>query len=139
MLGYPEIILILAVVLLIFGPSKLPEMARTIGSAMREFQKAASQLEAQAKILENPVTLPPPETLITNELKKPLTPPENAAPQIEKVPEQIPNFQEPRSDSELESIASMLDISQEGKTGDQLRDEIMNRVRSLGKDKEEVE
>jgi len=138
MLGYPEIILILAVVLLIFGPSKLPEMARALGSAMREFQKATSQLEAQAKILENPVTLPPPETF-TNEPKKTLAPPENAAPQIEKVPEQIPNFQEPRLDSELEGIASMLDISQEGKTRDQLRDEIMNRVRSLGKDKEEVE
>lgn len=139
MLGYPEIILILAVVLLIFGPSKLPEMARALGSAMREFQKATTQLEAQAKILENSVTLPPPSTLIRNELEKPLSSYDKVASQNEADQKEISSHLEPNTEIDLYKLASMLEISQEGKTRDQLRDEIMNRVKSLGEDKEGVE
>jgi sec-independent protein translocase protein TatA len=39
-----EIILILVVLLLILGPSKLPAVARSIGDAWREFRKASSEL-----------------------------------------------------------------------------------------------
>ena len=38
-LGIWEIIIILVVVLLIFGPSRLPEMAKGIGQSVREFRK----------------------------------------------------------------------------------------------------
>src|SRR5262249_24139465 len=39
-LGPAELILILAIALLVFGPKKLPEIGRGIGSALREFNKA---------------------------------------------------------------------------------------------------
>src|SRR3954453_22051983 len=39
-LGPAELILILAIALLVFGPKKLPEIGRGIGSALREFTKA---------------------------------------------------------------------------------------------------
>lgn len=41
MLGWQEIILILAILLLIIGPSKLPEIAKELGKAVREFRKAS--------------------------------------------------------------------------------------------------
>ncbi len=37
--GAPELILILAIVLLLFGGRKLPELARSVGSSMRELRK----------------------------------------------------------------------------------------------------
>ncbi|MBL8777645.1 MAG: twin-arginine translocase TatA/TatE family subunit [Acidimicrobiales bacterium] len=39
-LGGPEIVILLAVVLLLFGSSKVPQLARSLGSAKREFETA---------------------------------------------------------------------------------------------------
>lgn len=36
--GAPELLIILAVALLIFGPTKLPGLARSLGAASREFR-----------------------------------------------------------------------------------------------------
>jgi sec-independent protein translocase protein TatA len=41
-LGWPELILILAIVLLIFGGSRLKDLAKGVGDAVREFKKASS-------------------------------------------------------------------------------------------------
>jgi sec-independent protein translocase protein TatA len=41
-LGWPEIILILVVLLLIFGAKRLPEMGRSLGKGMREFKDSVS-------------------------------------------------------------------------------------------------
>ncbi len=46
-LGGQELLLILFVVLLFFGPSKLPELARGLGKGMREFKKAQADLESE--------------------------------------------------------------------------------------------
>jgi sec-independent protein translocase protein TatA len=43
-LGGGEIILILAVVLLLFGAKKLPELARGLGSGIKEFKKASNEV-----------------------------------------------------------------------------------------------
>jgi sec-independent protein translocase protein TatA len=40
--GFPELILILAVVLLVFGPGKLPEIGKAVGNSFREFKDATS-------------------------------------------------------------------------------------------------
>ena len=44
-LGFQELLLIFLVVLLLFGAKKLPELARGMGQAMREFRKAANEVE----------------------------------------------------------------------------------------------
>ena len=44
-LGIPEILFILAIALLIFGPRRLPEVGRTLGKAMGEFRKATTELK----------------------------------------------------------------------------------------------
>lgn len=44
-IGMMEIILILSVALIIFGPAKLPELGRSIGNGLREFKKATNDLK----------------------------------------------------------------------------------------------
>ena len=44
-IGLWEILLILAVALIVFGPTKLPELGRSIGNGLREFRKATSELK----------------------------------------------------------------------------------------------
>lgn len=44
-LGGTELIIIVVVALLIFGPNKLPEVGRTIGKMMSEFKKASTEVE----------------------------------------------------------------------------------------------
>jgi len=43
-LGAPEIIVILIVALLVFGPKKLPEIGKSLGKGIREFRKATREL-----------------------------------------------------------------------------------------------
>lgn len=44
-LGVPELIFILVLALLIFGPKRLPEVGRTLGRGMSEFRKASNDLK----------------------------------------------------------------------------------------------
>ncbi len=43
-IGMPELVLILVIALIVLGPSKLPEIARTLGKGMNEFRKATDDL-----------------------------------------------------------------------------------------------
>ena len=44
-IGIPELMIILVIVLLVFGPSKLPEIAKGLGRAIRDFRDSVSGLE----------------------------------------------------------------------------------------------
>jgi sec-independent protein translocase protein TatA len=44
-LGAPELIVIFVVALVVFGPSKLPELGKSLGEAIRGFKKAVSDPE----------------------------------------------------------------------------------------------
>jgi len=43
-IGVPELIIILVVALVVFGPKKLPEIGKSLGSAMREFRRASREI-----------------------------------------------------------------------------------------------
>ncbi len=43
-IGAPELILILAIALVIFGPSKLPEIGKSLGRAIGEFKNHANKI-----------------------------------------------------------------------------------------------
>ena len=49
-IGMPEMILILAVALIVIGPKKLPDLAKSLGKAMGEFKKATSDLKDSMQI-----------------------------------------------------------------------------------------
>jgi sec-independent protein translocase protein TatA len=44
-LGVPEILFILVLALLVFGPKRLPEIGRTVGKGLAEFRKASNELK----------------------------------------------------------------------------------------------
>ena len=44
-IGMPEMLLILAVALIVFGPKRLPELAKSLGRALGEFKRATSDLK----------------------------------------------------------------------------------------------
>jgi sec-independent protein translocase protein TatA len=44
--GFPELIILLLVLLLVFGAKRLPEMGRSLGKGMREFKDGVSGMEA---------------------------------------------------------------------------------------------
>jgi sec-independent protein translocase protein TatA len=41
----PELLIIMVVALIVFGPSRLPEVGSSVGKAMREFRRATSEIE----------------------------------------------------------------------------------------------
>ena len=44
-IGFPELLVIFTIALLIFGPKKLPEVGRSIGKALREFRKTSDEIK----------------------------------------------------------------------------------------------
>jgi sec-independent protein translocase protein TatA len=60
-LGAPEILMILVLALLVFGPKKLPEVSRQVGEAMRELRKVQHTVKGEIdRAMKEPTpTLPP--------------------------------------------------------------------------------
>jgi sec-independent protein translocase protein TatA len=56
-IGMWEIMLVLAVALIIFGPAKLPELGRSIGNGLKEFRKATRELKDSISLDENDIDL----------------------------------------------------------------------------------
>jgi len=52
-IGMPELILILAIALIVIGPKKLPDLAKSLGRAMREFKKATNEFKETLQIDED--------------------------------------------------------------------------------------
>lgn len=115
--GFPELIVIFIVALIVFGPRKLPELGRTLGKALAEFRKASTdlrlaveeemrELERQTQELESkareavspieePVALP--EVSVGS---GPIDPQLGASPQNEPAASESPRPEEKPADGE---------------------------------------
>ena len=47
-IGFPELVVILIIVLLVFGAARLPEIARSLGKAINEFKKAMKEDDSES-------------------------------------------------------------------------------------------
>lgn len=95
-IGFPELILIFVIALLLFGPRKLPDIGRSLGRALGEFRRASNDLKrtieeevatedlrAVGREMRSAMTLPP-------EPPKPAEPAPPAAPAAPEPPEPGP-------------------------------------------------
>ncbi len=132
MLGWPEIALIFVILILVVGPGKIPEIAKTLGEAMREFQKASTGLEQNMKNLENQTavvvdpryrTNPAPDTSATAATA--------VSTQQTTNPTATASSPDVKKDNGLAEIAEKLGISPEDKPEFQLMKEIVDKLDSL--------
>ncbi len=70
-IGLPEIAVIGALALVIFGPKRLPELGRTLGKTLKGFQSASNEFEQELKkaISEDPSPDDPPQGNASNTQK----------------------------------------------------------------------
>ncbi len=77
-IGATELIIIMVVALLVFGPKRLPELARSLGRGMAEFRRASSDLRQTLQEAEPPDETPKPLEPPAENIGPPSTPPESA-------------------------------------------------------------
>ena len=71
--GIPELIIILTIALIVFGPRKLPELGRSLGRSLNEFKRASNELkntlEDEFRVVDQRSTerQRPPETIPTRD------------------------------------------------------------------------
>jgi len=102
-IGPMEIILVLAIALLVLGPSKLPEIGKSLGSSIREFRKAAIDVQESVRI--DPSARPSAVPVVAATAAAPLA----AAPLVAAIPQAEPAavgaVAEPQSASSAEPQA----------------------------------
>lgn len=52
-LGLSELIVILVIALIVFGPGKLPQVGKALGSSIREFKKASREITAEIEDIDD--------------------------------------------------------------------------------------
>jgi TatA/E family protein of Tat protein translocase len=71
-IGMPELILILAVALIVIGPKKLPDLAKSLGKAMGEFKKATNEIKDSMQLDDGIREVKTTFNDLEKELKKPV-------------------------------------------------------------------
>src|ERR1700739_364472 len=105
MLSFPHLVVLFVIALVIFGPQKLPELARMLGKASAEFRKMSSDfryaLEDEVKEMERQTRIREEEiAAAARAAQTPATPPENAVSRS-GLPEEVPVVRNVVSGSEL--------------------------------------
>ena len=70
-LGVPELLIILVVVLLVFGPRRLPEMAKGIGQSVREFRKGIRDMKDEIDRDDEPAQAAPKQAKVVESATTP--------------------------------------------------------------------
>ena len=82
-IGMPELLVILVVALIVLGPKRLPEIARSLGKGMAEFRRASTEFQRTLSATLEETHAPPPRAPAPT--AEPVTPAPTAA--AEKLPE----------------------------------------------------
>lgn len=74
-IGMPELLIILAIALIVIGPKKLPDLAKSLGRALNEFKKATREFKDSLDIDDDVKTVKQPFNEISEDLRGALTDP----------------------------------------------------------------
>ena len=69
-IGLPEIAVIGALALLVFGPKRLPELGRTLGKTLKGFQAASSEFEREIQKAMSESEAPESEEIISSDFEE---------------------------------------------------------------------
>jgi TatA/E family protein of Tat protein translocase len=118
-IGPQELLLILVIALIVVGPSKLPELGRSIGRGLREVRKAQDEVKRTIQVsLDEPPAAERPRRPIPTGRSEPVGPPGRAAPAADEQepagettpagPDPVPRAAEPPPADEVREISSTL-------------------------------
>ncbi|MEM4312409.1 MAG: twin-arginine translocase TatA/TatE family subunit [Nitrososphaerales archaeon] len=134
--------ILLALLILIFGSKKLPELARSLGRAFAEFQKGKIEFERELRAIQEEITLPVREVKSTMEemrsdLKTMTAPIDLSISKASNVSSQESKpstgvLKELDNSQKILQIAKTLNINTEGKTNQQLKEEVKKKLEELG-------
>lgn len=110
-----ELLIIFVILLLILGPSKIPALARGLGEAVREFRRAASGVESAKK-----------------EVERDLREAVSASPSGSFTVSESRIRSSQVDDETLQRLAEKLGVDSQGKTREELVDEIVRKAKSKG-------
>lgn len=87
-IGFQELIIIMVIALLVFGPTKLPELGRALGRAVREFRRASDEFRStiETNLMEEPEATPAPSEVHTPPAESEALSPSDIPPAGETVP-----------------------------------------------------
>ncbi len=110
-IGMPELILIAVVALIVLGPKKLPDLAKSMGRAVREFRKATSELKETLQVDSEFTEVKKAFTDFHSDVNKtirdedkPKDPPTAAEPAASADPVPAEASQEPATEQKLEEL-----------------------------------
>ena len=111
MIGPTEMMVIAVVaIVLLFGAAKVPQLARSFGQAMGEFKKAKRESELSLKNLE--------DSIVGDE---------------KAIPEKTTKTEKKTGEVNIREVAEYMGIDTEGKTDEQLKEEVQAKVKSSSK------
>ena len=92
-IGMPELLVILVVALIVLGPKRLPEIARSLGKGMAEFRRASTEFQRtlSASMEETPPAPPPRAAAQVPPATTPVTPAETTESPTPAKPEKPAN------------------------------------------------
>jgi TatA/E family protein of Tat protein translocase len=101
-IGMTELLIILAVGLLVIGPKKLPELARSLGKGLAEFRRASTEMRREFLEVADEVRIDPPTQPTPEQSKSEPKSESNPEPESESEPKSESN-PEPESEPKSES------------------------------------
>lgn len=115
-IGPMEIGIIVLIIILLFGATKVPQLARSFGQSMGEFKKAKKEAELNYKKFE--------ESIAGDEKV------------TEKVKEKVASVamgEDTNKDVEIKEVAAYMGIDTEGKTEEELKEEVQAKIDASSK------
>ncbi len=113
-IGPMEIGIIVLIIILLFGATKVPQLARSFGQSMGEFKKAKKEAELNYKKFEESIAG---DEKVTEKVKA-------------KVASVAMGEDASKEDVNIKEVASYMGIDTEGKTEEELKEEVQAKLKS---------